>query len=180
LVRWDQEDLEELVDYLKSKETPATVKLLSANSLSTLEKGMDAVTLTRTGGFFQNLAQLGDLLHLTAAERDILLFAMLFQEEAGLRQALHELKYCSTHELFGHLARILKLSEAEIRQALGKDGPLATSGLIQVYKSDLRSVEFEPLDGLYQALFKPAGGVEDILGTYFAKSPPPTLSLGDF
>jgi hypothetical protein len=36
------------------------------------------------------------------------------------------------------------------------------------------------LDGLYQALFKPAGGVEDILGTYFAKSPPPTLSLADF
>jgi hypothetical protein len=104
LISWDQEELEELLDYLKSKETPATVKLLSANSLSTLEKGMDAVTLTRTGVFFQNLAQLGDLLHLTEAERDILLFALLFQEEAGLRQALHELKYCSTQELYGHLS----------------------------------------------------------------------------
>jgi transitional endoplasmic reticulum ATPase len=180
LISWDQEELEELLDYLKSKETPATVKLLSANSLSTIEQGMDAVTLTRTGVFFQNLAQLGDLLQLTAAERDILLFALLFREEAGLRQALHELQYCSTHELYGHMAHILKLSEAEIRQALGKDGALATSGLIQVYKSDLRSVEFEPLEGLYQALFKPAGGVEDILGTYFAKAPPPTLSLADF
>jgi hypothetical protein len=66
--------LEELLDYLKAKETPATVQLLSTNSLTTLEKGMEAVTLTRKGVFFQNLAQLGDLLKLTEAERDVLLF----------------------------------------------------------------------------------------------------------
>lgn len=35
LVCWDKEELEELVDYLKAKETPATVQLLSANSRST-------------------------------------------------------------------------------------------------------------------------------------------------
>jgi transitional endoplasmic reticulum ATPase len=180
LVFWDKEELEELLDYLKSKETPATVKLLSANSRDSLVKGMEAVSLTRHGVFFQNLDQLGDLLNLNKAERDILLFAILFREEAGLRQALHELKYCTTHELFGHLARILKLPEAEIRQAVRKDGAVANSGLIAVTKSDLRSVEFEPLDGLYQALFKQTGGVEDLLGTYFAKAPPATLSLANF
>lgn len=47
LVFWDKEDLEELLDYLKAKETAATVQLLSTNSRTTLEKGMEAVTLTR-------------------------------------------------------------------------------------------------------------------------------------
>jgi hypothetical protein len=32
LVFWDKEDLEDLLDYVKSKETPTTVELLSANS----------------------------------------------------------------------------------------------------------------------------------------------------
>jgi hypothetical protein len=43
----DKEELGELLDYLKPKETAATVQLLSTNSRSTLEKGVNAVTLTR-------------------------------------------------------------------------------------------------------------------------------------
>ena len=52
LVGWDKEDLEELLDCLKAKETPAMVKLLSANSRSTIEKGSKAVNLTQNGVFF--------------------------------------------------------------------------------------------------------------------------------
>ena len=180
LVFWDKEDLEELLDYLKAKETPATVQLLSANSRTTIEKGMEAVNLTRNGVFFQNLAQLGDLLKLTEAEREVLLFVILFREEPGLRQALHELNCCGVQEFYDHLARILKVPEPEIRLATRKDGTLATAGLVQVYKGIHRSVELEPLEGLYKALSKPSGGVEGILGTYFTKSPAPTLSLEDF
>jgi hypothetical protein len=53
LVFWGKEDLEELLAYLKIKETPATVELLSANTCSTIEKGIDEVTLTREGVFFK-------------------------------------------------------------------------------------------------------------------------------
>jgi transitional endoplasmic reticulum ATPase len=180
LVGWDKEDLEELLDYLKAEETPATVQLLTANSHESLDKGVNAVTLTRKGVFFQNLAQLGDLLKLTEAERDVLLFTMLWREEPGLRQALHELNCCGVQEFYDHLARILKVPEAEIRLAVRKDGTLATAGLLQVYKGIHRSVEFEPMEGLYKALWKPGGGVEGILSSYYTKSPPPTLSLKDF
>ena len=180
LVFWDKEDLEELLDYLKAKETPATVQLLSANSRTTIEKGMEAVNLTRKGVFFQNLAELGDLLKLTAAEREVLLFVILFREEPGLRQALHELNCCGVQEFYDHLARILKVPEPAIRLATRKDGTLTTAGLVQVYKGIHRSVELEPLEGLYKALSKPSGGVESILGSYFTKSPAPTLSLEDF
>jgi len=180
LVGWDKEELEELLDYLKAKETPATVQLLSANSRTTIEKGMEAVTLTRKGVFFQNLEQLSMLLKLTEAEGDVLLFVMLFREEPGLRQALHELNCCGVQEFYDHLARILKVPEPEIRLSVRKDGTLATAGLVQVYKGIHRSVELEPLEGLYKALWKPEGGVEGILGTYFTKSPMPNLSLKDF
>ncbi len=180
LVGWDKEELEDLLDYLKAKETPATVQLLSANTRTTLEKGVDAVNLTRNGVFFQNLAQLGELLKLTEAERDALLFVMLWREEPGLRQALHELNCCGVQEFYDHLARILRVPEPEIRLAVRKDGTLATAGLVQVYKGIHRSVELEPMEGLYKALWKPAGGVESILSSYFTKSPAPTLSLEDF
>jgi hypothetical protein len=53
LVFWDKEDLEELLDYLKAKETPATVELLSANSQTTLEQGVELVNLTRKGVFLR-------------------------------------------------------------------------------------------------------------------------------
>jgi ATP-dependent 26S proteasome regulatory subunit len=180
LVGWDKEDLEELLDYLKAKETPATVQLLSTNSRTTLEKGVEAVNLTRNGVFFKNLTQLGTLLKLTEPEIDILLFVILWREEPGLRQALHELNCCGVQEFYDHLARILKVPEVEIRRAVRKDGTLATTGLVQVYKGLHRSVELEPLEGLYKALSKPEGGVEAILGTYFTKSPSPTLSIDDF
>jgi transitional endoplasmic reticulum ATPase len=180
LVFWDKEELEELVAYLKPKETPATVELLSANSRTTIEKGVEAVTLTRNGFFFQNFEQLSMLLKLTEAERDVLLFVILFREEPGLRQALHELNCCGVQEFYDHLARILKVPEPEIRLATRKDGTLVTAGLVEVYKGIHQSVELEPLEGLYKALCKPDGGVEGILGTYFTKSPMPTLSLEDF
>jgi hypothetical protein len=160
LVGWDKEELEELLDYLKAKETPATVKLLSANSRTTIEKGMDAVTLTRKGVFLQNLEHLSMLLKLTEAERDVLLFVMLFREEPGLRQALHELNCCGVQEFYDHLARILKVPEPEIRLATRKDGTLVTAGLVQVYKGIHQSVDIEPLEGLYKALWKAEGGVE--------------------
>jgi transitional endoplasmic reticulum ATPase len=179
-VFWDKEDLEELLDYLKAKETPATVQLLSTNSRSTIEEGLNAVNLTRNGVFFKNLAQLGTLLKLTAAEREVLLFVILWREEAGLRQALHELDCCGVQEFYGHLARILKVPEPEIRRAVRKDGTLSTAGLIEVYKGIHQSVDIEPLEGLYKALSKPGGGVEGILSTYFIKSPAPTLSVEDF
>jgi hypothetical protein len=134
LVGWDKEDLEELLAYLKAKETPATVQLLSANSCTTIEKGMEAVNLTRNGVFFQNLAKLGDLLKLTVVEGDVLLFVILFREEPGLRQALHELNCCGVQEFYDHLARILKIPEPEIRRAVRKEGTLVTAGLVQVYK----------------------------------------------
>ncbi|MFA4902275.1 MAG: ATP-binding protein [Desulfobaccales bacterium] len=180
LVFWDKEELEDLLDYVKAKETPATAKLLSTNSRNTIEEGVDAVNLTRNGVFFKNLAQLGGLLKLTEVERDVLLFALLFREEPGLRQALHELTYCGIQAYFDHLARILKVPEAELRKAVRKDGTLATAGLLEVFKGTHGSFELEPLEGLYQALGKPEGGVEGILSSYFTKSPAPVLSLQDF
>ena len=39
LVGWDKEELEDLLDYLKAKETPATVQLLSANTRTSHRKG---------------------------------------------------------------------------------------------------------------------------------------------
>jgi len=61
-----------------------------------------------------------------------------------------------------------------------KDGTLATAGILQVFKGTHASFDLEPLEGLYQALGKPEGGVEGILSTYFTKSPAPSLSMKDF
>jgi hypothetical protein len=49
----DKEEVEELLYYLKANEAPATVKLLSANSRTTIEKGVESVNLTRNGVFLK-------------------------------------------------------------------------------------------------------------------------------
>jgi hypothetical protein len=101
------------------------------------------------------LEQLSTLLKLTEAERDVLLFVILFREEPGLRQALHELNCCGVQEFYDHRARILKVPEDEIRLAVRKDGALVTACLVEVYKGIHQSVDLEPLGGLYKALSKP-------------------------
>ena len=183
-VFWGNEHLKELVDFFKRRasQTPKTLRLLSSNSLKAVHKGLNSIPLSRKGHFFVNLGKLENLLCLSEAEREVLLFALLVHEEEGLRQAVHEIGSEGPQVFYGHFSRILKIPPGEIRRALRKDGNLGSSGLLQFDYSESHRWAFnmEPLPGLYDALLKPGAEVEDLLASYFSKSPAPRLHIKDF
>jgi transitional endoplasmic reticulum ATPase len=183
-VFWGNEDFKELVDGLKKSLalTPNILRLLKANSLKAVNKGLNSVPLTRKGFFFINLSKLGNLLCLSPSEKEVLLFALLITEEQGLREAIHEIGEDGPQAFYKHLSRILKIPPGEIREALRKDGTLCSSGLIQFdFPGRHRSpCDMEPLQGLYDALHKPGAEVDDLLSGYFSRSPSPRLRLKDF
>ncbi len=178
-VYWRKENLKKVVAFLGESQTPNVLKLLSSNSLKSVNRGLHSIALTRKGHFFVNLRKLEKLLHLSEAEREVLLFALLATEENGLREAVHEAHFDGPSEFFSHLSRILKISSGEIRKALRKDGTLCSGGLVQ-FDRGRRYSGIEPLPGLYDALFKPGAEVADLLAGYFSKSPPPALHLKEF
>ena len=139
-----------------------------------------AVKLTRNGVFLKNLAQLEELVKLTEAERDVLVFVMLCREEPGLRQALHELNCCGVQEFYDHWARILKLPESEIRRAVRKDGTLATAGLLQVYKASTGQLSWSPWKACTKPFGSRLGGWRAYCRRILPSLRPPILSLGDF
>ena len=182
-VFWGNEHLKELVDVLSGRsQTPNTLRLLSSNSLKAVHKGLNSIPLTRKGHFFVNLGKLENLLCLSEAEREVLLFALLVNEEQGLREAVHEIGSEGPQVFYRHFSRILKIPPGEIRRALRKDGNLCSSGLLQFDYSERHrwAFDMEPLQGLYDALLKPGAEVEDLLASYFSKSPAPRRHIKDF
>jgi hypothetical protein len=178
-VFWGNEHLKELVDYWREAQTPNILRLLSSKSLKTVDRGLNSVPLTRQGIFFVNLGKLQNLLSLSDEEREVLLFSLLFNEVNGLAEAINEARINGPAEFISHVSRIIRVSPSDIRRTLKKDSALCSSGLIQ-FDPDRRFCGIEPLQGLYDALFKPGAGVEDLLASYFSKSPAPRLNLKDF
>lgn len=185
-VFWVYDRFKELVDELKRDLTlhitPKIIYLLTDGTFKAVQKGVNLVPLTRKGHFFVNLGKLVNLLCLSEAEREVLLFALLVNEEEGLRQAIHEIGSEGPQIFYRHFSRILKIPPGEIRRALRKDGNLCSSGLLQFEFSEgtRYSFDMEPLQGLYDALLKPGAEVEDLLASYFSKAPAPRLRIKDF
>ncbi len=123
-----------------------------------------------------------NLLDLSEVEREVLLFALLVTEERGLKEAISEIDSDGPQAFYGHLSRILKIPAGEIRGSLSKEGILSSSGLIQFEFPGRRRCpcDIEPLQGLYDALLNPGAEVDDLLSSYFSKSPEPRLHLQDF
>lgn len=101
-----------------------------------------------------NVAQLADLLGLSAVDCRILEFAVLIHSERILDDTADWLGSISTNKVFRALSIILSLPGSEIRASLSPRGILARSGLVSVSRSgsstlrgklDLISSEFADL-----------------------------------
>lgn len=182
---WAYDDLKELLNNLKHEHLPNVLRLLALNSLEAAKNELNLIPLRRQGHFFVNLRKLENLLGLSEGEREVLLFALLVNEERGLRSVVNEFfeeYHVGPQGLYGQLSKIIKIPPREIRWALRKDGNLCTSGLIEFdqYGRQRISWDIKPLEGLYDALLKPGTEVEDLLSPYFSRSPAPRLHPKDF
>jgi transitional endoplasmic reticulum ATPase len=130
-----------------------------------------------------NIYLLGEMIGLSATEREIFLFALILQSNQGVREAVEYLGPTGIPGLSHHLAYILKIKPDKIFEALRGDGPLCASGLIDLNKRRATldiSDRLEVLDGLVHALQDSHADIEHALSAFFFKVPSSRLILSDF
>ncbi len=79
-----------------------------------------------------NMAQVADMVGLSATDRKILEFAILINTEKLLDDTADLLGELSSVKVFHTLSSVLNLPEHEVRKSLGSDGILGKSGLLVV------------------------------------------------
>ena len=85
-----------------------------------------------------NIQRLSALAGLSATDCRILEFAILIHTEEALEKTIDLLGELTSKQVFKVLSALLDLPQAEVRKSLGKDGALARSGLLSLYKGMLR------------------------------------------
>ena len=137
----------------------------------------------RNEPLFLNIDVIGRMVGLSEHEKEILLFATILQNSPGLEEALEYLGACSIPGLINNLSYILKIRTKHIAAALRSDGPLCSSGLIDLQRKR-RSLDIgdrlEALEGLAHVLQDPHAEVESALSAFFCKVPSPNLTMADF
>lgn len=158
--------------------TPAKAKREIRDRLKALEKAR----VTREGVLFRNVETLGRLLSLTVAEQEVLAFAIVLDIQKSLQACFERLEGLSLRKLHELLGLVLGLPENDVRDALRRTAPLASTGLVRVATDVRRTWDdpFEVMDGLENILLTEYETPEAILANFFRQSPPAKLTLDDF
>lgn len=143
-------------------------------------KKLQATPPLRRGHLFKNLEKLGKMMGLTEAEKEIFLFSLLLQEEEGLEQAMENLGDVTIKQLTRELSHILKVRPKDIERSLHREGPLSSSGLLQVRKGNSLDVtqRLELLEGLSSETLEE--GLTKTFSQYFYEGKEAKLNIEDF
>jgi len=130
-----------------------------------------------------NLRQLGELVGLSATDRRLMEFLVVFTCNSLLSEAGEALGEISTLKLQHILAVVLGLPEAEIKASLSPRGILEQSGLLRVDRSAKHTMDlkFQLLsENFADYMFTEEQDPVTILRDSVAPGRPPTLQLADF
>lgn len=131
----------------------------------------------------KNVDRLATLVGMSDVDCRILEFAILFKNEGLLDVAADWLGDLSSMKVFRVLSQILDLSEAEIRDALGAQSTLATSGLVKLDRNrttNLRGKLDLISDNFADSILSLDADPIDLLREMVAPSKPAQLSLSDY
>jgi SpoVK/Ycf46/Vps4 family AAA+-type ATPase len=178
---WDDDDVLRLVGLEHLMEEEFTQNEWHEHFARQLEK-LKQKPISRQKRFFRNLDRLSDLVGIAQAEQDILLLAILAQEEPGLAASLEACGELSIGRLLQELARILHLRFELLHKTLSPKSTLYTSGLLEMPRRSSQSITgwLEPLDGLGSALRGKGSDLDKVLSTYFYRAPEAQLSRHDY
>lgn len=145
-------------------------------------KELEGARMARQGVLFRNVDMLGESLALTAAEREILAFAIMLDIQKPLQACFERLEALSVRRLHVLLSEVLALGGDDVRKALARQSPLVATGLVRV-ASDVRRTWDDPLDvmeGLENILLTEYESAEGLLANFFRPSRASRLGLEDF
>ncbi len=130
-----------------------------------------------------NVAQWQKLLSLSEAEVRVLIFSVLLHTQPLLVNVTNFLGELNGRQVAAAMAQLLRLPEADVRKALGRDGQLFRSGLVKVDNSHdyaLRS-KIDLMSGQFsEAMVSQAISPLDLLKRHIQNAPKTELSLADF
>ena len=91
----------------------------------------------------ENIGRLAELVGLNDADRRILEFAVMLQNEPYLADVADYLGQLTSTKAYQVLSTVLDLPLSEVRAALGSDGVLTASGLLVIDRSGMHSLRFK-------------------------------------
>jgi transitional endoplasmic reticulum ATPase len=142
---------------------------------------MERTPLRPEGVLYANIDRLAELIGLTPVDKELLAFLVLLHTQTPLWEcggAMEDLTVSTAMEAF---AEILGLDRAEVRRALKEDGPLCSSGLVRVDRTETEMVGmFDLLEGLDAILLGEVSDNLTMFQLYFAPTPPSSLVPADF
>jgi SpoVK/Ycf46/Vps4 family AAA+-type ATPase len=137
---------------------------------------LEAANSKREGVVFRNVALLAGPLELTAAEGEVLAFAVALSTERPLQECFAGGGRSSRRALAGVLAPVLGLEECELRRVLGPGSCLWEMGLVR----EGAESPVELTRNLARVLLCEHPDADSLLGAFFRRSAPAQLGRDDF
>lgn len=165
-----------------SPQTQQKLRKLLTHQLETLDAQL-AIAPPQEQSCCEGLQPLVQALGLNATEAAVLDLACAMTTEVTLRDVLSRINDLDRQSAYQLVARTLDCPVPEVKQALGKQGVLARSGVLVLRSRDnLRGDRvFEMLNSdLPQVLYEPDTELDDVLRSVVHETTPGSLTLADF
>ncbi len=142
---------------------------------------MESKPVSRKGALYANIQRLAKFVNLSAAEQEVLAFAVLLRSQACLRECAESFQDLTIGSVKDALAEILRLDRAEIRRALAEYGTLCSAGIVRFdhTESDLTGI-LDLLPGLDASLLGETADSKTLFKNYFVPAMPTALAPEDF
>lgn len=131
---------------------------------------------------FQNINLLSDLITLEPVDKVLLTFASALELFQPFRDAISSQRTRVSNQLLCQLLSYLSgIPEHEFRTAIGENGILVTTGIVEV-KHSTRDLEdkIDLMDGFTTVLLTPHTSRDELVSKFIKKAPAPTLTLDNF
>lgn len=140
------------------------------------------LSIPSRGPLARNLAWLAAQLGLTAAETDILRFAILLEQHPLLSNTANALGHLNFQGVSYTLAKVLRQPEPAVRDALQRKGRLCKVGLLLFRERGLDRMEgkLALLEGFADQMLLPQRNLADVFSGLFGASPPSGLAADDY
>ena len=143
---------------------------------------LDTESVSDKLSLFSNIAFIGKILELSAAEKAILSFAAVMECFPTFRNAIQSRnEKVSTHRLIQIIAHLTGHSQLDIRAKLTDESPLIASGIVHI---DNHIVDLEEkislLDGFGSLLLQSHENEDALIEQFLQKASRSNLELGDF
>jgi len=131
---------------------------------------------------FNNIRMLSDLLGLTKADNEVLLFASAINLFPKFRNVIASQNVHTSNFLLNQiLSRLSNLPENETASAISDRSILMITGIVKIGRgvSDLED-KLDLINGLATVLLTPHSSTDELVNKFLKKTAPPTLSLTNF